>query len=67
MIESTMREEGTTPTDRQRLNALIDRIYEGYAEDLKRVMERESEAIEDRVGSLSRSYERAREIVFGRE
>lgn len=49
MIEPTTREEGSPPTDRERLNALIDRIYEGYAEDLKRANEREAEALEPRT------------------
>jgi hypothetical protein len=46
MIAPTTREEGSPLTDSERMNALIDRIYEGYAEELKRVEEREREALE---------------------
>ena len=41
-------DEVAPPSDRERLNAMIDRIYEGYAEDLKRV-EGEPEALESRT------------------
>jgi hypothetical protein len=57
MIESTTREEGTTPSDRERLNALIDRIYEGYAEELKRATDRESEALEARTRARWSSWQ----------